>query len=622
MGPAGGPILCSHVTPRKRVTTICGIPRRVFLYIAAITAGAVPAVVIALTAIALDPPPRRIYLPVLLFGALSLAADLRPVPMDADRNDKVSIANVFIVTTAILFGVRYAVPMACVSIGVAQLLNRGTLRHRMVFNVSMYTLAAVAAGLPNWLFGTVEGSGVRLAGYVLLGGAAQLVVNVVALALAIGLSERIPFLQAVLPGLRNGGAAFAIMTFLAALAANLWRLDPLLLVLLTGPLFTVTLYQRSAHTSRVAARDALTDNLTGLGNHRAYQAALREHIDASERSGDHFAVCLVDVDNFKELNDFFGHPAGDDVLVKIARLLDGPADASAYRFGGDEFVVLVERDEVEAYRLLERIQRQVAEADLCPGRTVTISVGIAAFPAQATDADELQRTADGALYWSKAHGKNRSCIYSPSVVRIYSPEEFQREAERSALLQAAKNVVRFVDAKDPSTANHSQIVSKLAESLAVELELGPELVEQLRLAGLLHDLGKIGVPDEILKAPRALTAAEFEIVKKHPEIGYSLLDGLDLDPVDRWVLHHHEHWDGSGYPAGLAGEEIPLGSRIVLVADAFEAITANRPYRRAQSPASALAELAAKAGIQFDPDVVAALQRVLSAEPRELSVVG
>jgi putative nucleotidyltransferase with HDIG domain len=245
---------------------------------------------------------------------------------------------------------------------------------------------------------------------------------------------------------------------------------------------------------------------------------------------------------------------------------------------------------------------------------VTISVGIASYPTHADDAETLQRTADGALYWSKQHGKNRSCLYSPSVVRIYSREELQRETERTALLQAAKNLVRFVDAKDPSTANHSQIVSTLAASIAVELGFDDPQVEQLRLAGLLHDLGKIGIPDGILNAPRALTDAEFQIVKNHPAIGYSLLEGLELDPIDQWVLHHHEHWNGGGYPNGLAGEEIPLGARIVLVADAFEAMTADRPYRRAQPQAAALAELRAKAGIQFDPEVVAALERALTAE--------
>jgi diguanylate cyclase (GGDEF)-like protein len=595
------------------VKTICGLPARLFAYIAGTTLVALPVIVGSLVLIALDPPSWRVALPVLLFLGLSFAADLRPVPIDTDRKGVVSIANVFIVTTAILFGARYAIPIAAVSIASSQILSR-TLWHRITFNLSMYAIAAGAAAAPVYVGGAVHSSGFRLTCYVLIGGAAQWIVNVLLIAYPISTAERIPFLRVIVPGLRNGGAAFAIMTLLSALAANLWLLDPFLLILLTGPLFTVTLYQRTALKQRLAVRDAETDNLTGLGNHRAYQAALREHVTDSERTGSPFALCLVDVDNFKQVNDTYGHPVGDEVLERLAELLGGGDDSQAFRFGGDEFAVLVRRDDMGAYKVLEHIQRELAALEISPGGPVTISVGIASYPTHADDAETLQRTADGALYWSKQHGKNRSCLYSPSVVRIYSREELQRETERTALLQAAKNLVRFVDAKDPSTANHSQIVSTLAASIAVELGFDDPQVEQLRLAGLLHDLGKIGIPDGILNAPRALTDAEFQIVKNHPAIGYSLLEGLELDPIDQWVLHHHEHWNGGGYPNGLAGEEIPLGARIVLVADAFEAMTADRPYRRAQPQAAALAELRAKAGIQFDPKVVAALERALTAE--------
>jgi HD-GYP domain-containing protein (c-di-GMP phosphodiesterase class II) len=296
--------------------------------------------------------------------------------------------------------------------------------------------------------------------------------------------------------------------------------------------------------------------------------------------------------------------------VQLAALLEEIGGAQAFRFGGDEFAMLCELDEMSSFRAVERLQQQVAALPM-PGGPVTISVGIATYPSHADSAEELQRTADGALYWSKHHGKNRSCLYSPSVVRVFSTEELERATERDARLRAAKNLVRFVDARDPSTASHSQIVSSLAEAIGLEMGLDADAIERLRLAGLLHDLGKIGLPDAILHAPRALTAEEFAIVRRHPEFGHALLDGMGVEPVDEWVRHHHEHWDGSGYPVGLAGEEIPLGARIILVADAFEAITADRPYRKAQSADAALVELRRNAGTQFDPDVVAALAQVL-----------
>ena len=592
--------------------TICGLPARLALYIGAVTAVALPLVVVALAKIALHPPGIRTAGAVGLFFLLALVADLRPVAMDESGKSEVSIANVFMVSVAILFGWRYAVPLAGLSAALSFAITRSGLA-RILFNLSMYALSAGAAAVPVILFGAVHGGHpARLTAYVLAGGTLQLIANVVLVSGAISLSQNVPYHRVVVPGIRHGGAAFAIMSLLSALAANLWVMNSWLLVLLTGPLFTLTLYQRSALHSRLAAHDARTDNLTGLGNHRAYQTVLREMIDESRRTGTPFSLCLVDVDNFKHVNDTYGHPVGDDVLVRIGERLAGIAHGQAFRFGGDEFALIVSLDELSAYRELERVQQQTALVDASPEGPVTISTGIATFPTHATDADELQRTADGALYWSKAHGKNRSCLYSPSVVRIMTPKELELETERNARLRAAKNLVRFVDARDPSTATHSEVVSALAEALGLELELDPATIDHLRLAGLLHDIGKIGLPDSILRAPRRLTNDEYEIVKKHPEFGYSLLDGMGIGPVDDWVLHHHEHWDGSGYPHGLAGEEIPLGARVILVADAFEAITADRPYRPAQTEKAALAELRACTGTQFDPDVVEALERYLA----------
>jgi diguanylate cyclase (GGDEF)-like protein len=589
--------------------TICGLPTRLFVYIGSTVAVALPLFVLALTKIALDPPSISTGLAVLLFFGLTLAADLRPVPMDETGKSEVSVASVFIVTSAIVFGWQYAVPIAALSIGTTYVIDRRP-STRTLFNVSMYAVSAWGAALPVTLFGAVHGlDPARLTGYILLGGAVHLALNVALIAGAISLSQEVPYRKVVIPGLRQGGAAFTIMVFLAGLAANLWVMQSWLLVLLAGPLFTLTLYQRSALHSRIATRDARTDNLTGLGNHRAYQTELRELIANSERTGQPFSLSLVDVDNFKHVNDVYGHPAGDEVLVLIAEMLGSADHAQAFRFGGDEFAVVFTLDEMSAYRELERIQRDLALIDASPAGPVTISTGIASFPAHAQSAEELQRTADGALYWAKQHGKNRSCLYSPSVVRIYSPDELERETERNARLRAAKNLVRFLDARHTSTANHSEVVSALAEAIGLQLGVEAEMVDHLRLAGLLHDLGKIGLPDAILNAPRRLTVEEYEIVKRHPEFGHSLLDGLGIEPVEDWVLHHHEHWDGSGYPEGLSGEAIPLGARVILVADAFEAITADRPYRPAQTVEAALAELQDKAGTQFDPDVVDALSR-------------
>lgn len=596
------------------MTTTDGPRPQLRLYIGAILALACPLFLASFAAIAFDPPSEADGLAVLLFCLLSVVADLQPVAMDDGGGSEVSVANIFIVAVAVLFGWKYAVPMAAVSVG----LSFGVARQpvmRTLFNTSMYALSALAAAFPVIALGPPATSDLaRLTGYVLVGSVIHLMVNVALVAGAISISQAIPYRRVVVPGLRHGGAAWAIMALLAALAADLWVTDSWLLVLLAGPLFALVLYQRSALHSRVAMRDALTDNLTRLGNHRAYQAALREHIEESDRTGKPFSLCLLDVDNFKQVNDHLGHQAGDDALVVIAGLLAGVEHARAFRFGGDEFAAIFTLEEMATFREIERIQAALARQELAAG-PITVSVGIASYPAHAGAVEELQRTADGALYWSKHHGKNRSCLYSPDFVRIHSPEEFARHLARTARLRATESLVRFVDARDPSTANHSQLVSSLCEAIGRQLDLDEETIEQLRLAGLLHDIGKIGLPEAILQAPRELTDVEFDSVKRHPEFGHSLLQDLDVEPIDEWVLRHHEHWDGSGYPGGLSGEDIPLGARIVHVADAFEAITASRPYSPALSETAALGELRMNAGTQFDPAVVEALEHYLRESP-------
>ena len=321
------------------------------------------------------------------------------------------------------------------------------------------------------------------------------------------------------------------------------------------------------------------------------------------------------------VNDTFGHPLGDQALVDLAGAMTAQGGGQAFRLGGDEFALILRAGEQAAYRLVDDLHQRVSGVRFAHGETVTISVGLAGYPYHATDPDELEQIADGALYWAKKHGKNRSCVYSPSLVRIHTPAELELRAERSVRLRAAENLVRVVDAKDAYTGAHSESVSLLVEGIARELGLDDDVVEPLKLAGLLHDVGKIAISDRVLQKPTALTQEETRLMQTHPELGYSLLDGLQLEPVDTWIRHHHEHWDGTGYPNGLAGEEIPFGSRLILVADAYDAMTSERSYRRAATPDDALAELRTMAGRQFDPDVVAALERHVAADHRKLQVM-
>jgi diguanylate cyclase (GGDEF)-like protein len=603
-----------------------GYPLRLRLLIGGAVALAIPVVAGAVVSVVLRPPGADETFAVALFVALALLAELKPVPLEEDNLSSVSLAFVFILSGAILFGWEYGVLIAATSALVAQVLERKP-PSRIAFNTAVYALSAAAAALPALLLGGgAQTDAVAITMFALSGGAAFVAVNFAFISLAISFHQRLPVVPLLTEELRLVGPAFAIQAFLAALAAALWATDARLLVLMAGPLFTVTLYQRSSLASRRATRDAHTDSLTRVGNNRAYELGLATAFEAAAENGSWLSLCLVDLDDFKQINDTYGHPLGDQVLVELARLLEPGSDCvGTYRFGGDEFAVILSCGETKARSHIEALYRRVSSARFSHGAPTTVSVGIATFPDQADDIEELERAADSALYWAKLNGKNRYCAYSPVIAETHSPAELERRVERQARLRAAENLIRVVDVKDEYTGAHSERVALLVEGIARRFELEDELVEQLKLAGRLHDLGKVAIPDRVLQKPGRLSPHEERQLAHHPELGASLLDGMDIRPVDVWIRHHHEHWDGSGYPRGLAGEQIPFGSRVILVADAYDAITTDRSYRPAATPEDALEELRRHAGVQFDPSVVAALEEHLEesglVEPRELAAV-
>jgi diguanylate cyclase (GGDEF)-like protein len=585
-------------------------PPRLRGLIAGVLALAVPVVAEAAARIALNPPGVRLALAALLFMALALLAEIKPVPLEEEGLSSVSLAFVFILAGVILFGWEYGVVIAATSALVAQIVEHKPVQ-RTAYNTGVYALSAFAAALPVFILGksaTADPAAITV--YALSGGAAFVAVNFTLIALAISFHQRLAFRPLLKEDVHLVGPAFAIQAFLAALAAALWATDARLLVLMAGPLFTVTLYQRSALASRIARRDAHTDSLTSLGNNRAYELGLAHAIEQAIELDVSVSLCFVDVDDFKQINDIYGHAQGDRVLADVARLLVTPGDnVAAYRLGGDEFALILRTGKEGARRHLEGVYRRVSEGTFEHGESVTVSAGVVTFPEHGRDVTKLEQLADGALYWSKHHGKNRWHIFDPNAaVRVYSAGEVEQRAEYHARLRAAENLVRVVDAKDAYTGAHSERVALLVEGIARQLRLEDEWVEQLRLAGRLHDLGKIAISDRVLQKPAPLTPEEERHVATHPELGASLLDGMEIRPVDVWIKHHHEHWDGSGYPHGLAGEDIPFGSRVILVADAYDAITTDRSYRPASSPAQALAELKRQSGIQFDPEIVAALE--------------
>ncbi|HEX5260447.1 MAG TPA: diguanylate cyclase [Gaiellales bacterium] len=386
----------------------------------------------------------------------------------------------------------------------------------------------------------------------------------------------------------------------------MFMLGTMLLIALT----TVGGYRRRLDRVRQAELErlrgaALTDSLTQLPNLRAFH----DRLDRLSAGGDPICLIMLDLDDLKVTNDRFGHQAGDQLLGALADRLaaacaDRPADA--FRVGGDEFAVIVERSSAaDGFYLCQSLRRPGEER----GTPVVLATAGVAESTPGWRKDDVIRRADRALIEAKRSHRG-TLVYSPDMQSEATPVE---ALDRHNAATLATALARAVDAKDAYTHSHCETVAELCAMIAGQLGLPPRRVAQVRLAGLLHDVGKIGVPDGILHKPGPLTEHEFAVMQTHTTLGGHIVSAAELYEEAGWILHHHERMDGRGYPDGLGSAEIPLESRIIMVADTFEAITADRPYRDRRSISEALAELHRHAGSQFDPRCVAALKAVITS---------
>jgi len=399
-------------------------------------------------------------------------------------------------------------------------------------------------------------------------------------------------------------------------------------------------YEQIEVANRSLQALATTDGMTGLANHRAFQEHLRSQLEVADATGHALTLLLMDVDHFKTYNDTYGHPAGDEVLRTLARLIRENLREGDYaaRYGGEEFaIVLPNTREEAALEIAERIRFVVAEHTF-PCRRVTLSIGVAKHVPQNTPAESFVALADGALYAAKHAGRNRVALATEE--RISFDDGDSQEAEvlsvaalpsiqedpLTALLQRQdrpilSGVMALLNLRDPDTDGHSHRVTRFALRLALEAihrdiaALSPDDLRDLTLGALLHDIGKIGVPDAVLFKPGALTEAEWEVMRAHPEQGVKVLEAFSQFvcalPV---VRSHHEKWDGTGYPQGLIGERIPLGARIFALADTLDAMSSDRPYRAALPYTAIRAEIDRMSGTQFDPALVTAFQEIPQAD--------
>ena len=435
----------------------------------------------------------------------------------------------------------------------------------------------------------------------------------------------------------------------------------------------------NAYTFQKAQEQAITDGLTGIKTHRFFMEALSAEWKRSTRAGRSFSLVLMDLDRFKFVNDFYGHLEGDLVLQRVGYILEQNCRRSdvVSRYGGDEFVILMPETNIEqARQLASKLRSWVSSDPLLREKNITGSFGIASFPVHGSTPQELIQVADASMYLSKHQGGNAVSTadhFDPAetkrwkrdVLEAYlgvtlkrqfttGPDTFEEiyrrlqqfaqslppsqseglgggpagsgaapegaaSGPRSVPPVVIETIVALADAidtKDHYTLGHSQKVAAYAAIAAEALHMNETEIEEVRLAGLLHDIGKVAIPETILNKSGPLNPDEWETMKTHVHYGAKLLELLPgLVRVQQMVKHHHEFFDGSGYPEGLSGAQIPIGARVIGIADAYDTITSDRTYKKARPAEEAIAELERCDGAQFDPEVVRAFVHMLRRMP-------
>lgn len=389
---------------------------------------------------------------------------------------------------------------------------------------------------------------------------------------------------------------------------------------------------------------AVRDELTKLYNYRFFHEFLEKEVVQAERLKEKLAVIFLDLDLFKAYNDIFGHLAGDEALATVAVAITDSTRSSdvVARYGGDEFaVILPVTDQQQAFAVAERIRDAVRRyfSNAKYGKELlTVSLGVACYPDHGRNKEQLLSCADRALFQAKYSGRNRVSLYmasdgrtAPLAVTLQDPsdqdKEILRQQAEDAYISTIYTLAAAINARDNYTYKHSEMVTMYSVALADALGMTEEQKKLIRHAAMLHDIGKIGIPEYILNKPGALTPDEREIIQRHVKIAEIIINQTPyLHRVAPIILHHHEAYDGSGYPDGLKGEEIPLQSRILTISDSFHAMTSDRPYHQAMTKKRAVQQLHLLAGKQFDPRLVELFAKLLennfyvSGNPQEIPV--
>ncbi|WP_246944169.1 diguanylate cyclase [Bacillus pinisoli] len=358
------------------------------------------------------------------------------------------------------------------------------------------------------------------------------------------------------------------------------------------------------------------DELTKLYNHRYFQEQLGLSLKQNERT----ALLLIDIDHFKNYNDTFGHPQGDQLLRELAQIFMDtiPTNGLACRYGGEEFAIILPNTNTnEAIAIAESIRLKVANTSFygvehMPQKRITVSIGVSTSPEMGTKREQLIMLADQALYKTKYSSRNKVQLYTSVIDELKGNYVFSSRDEEE-VLQSLRTFLMIIHSKDRYTYGHTERIMEYAENLAKKIGLSPSEVKNVRYGALLHDIGKVEVPTEVLNKTTKLDQDEWETIKMHVIWGEQMVEPIEeLHHCLPMIRHHHERFDGRGYPNQLSGHDIPLEARILTIADCFDAMTTNRPYQKAKSIPEAIEEIIRCSGSQFDPDLIDPFIEVIS----------